>query len=97
MGAENTGTLLDYSFISWRIFKMCYEIFGNFYKCFFYYLLDLISKILYLPIMLGLWIGYTFLGIDGYSIEKMYGKVSKHLTNSFILCLDFILYISKKY
>ena len=71
MGAESTGTLLDYSFKYLGEYLKCVMKFlGNFYKCFFYYLLDLIGKILYLPIMLGLWIGYTFLGIDGYSIEK---------------------------
>jgi len=71
MGAESTGTLLDYSFKYLGEYLKCVMKFlGNFYKCFFYYLLDLIGKILYLPIMLGLWIGYTFIGIDGYPIEK---------------------------
>lgn len=45
------------------------KLLGNIHKCFFYYILDIVGQILYLPARLFLWISNTFFGINLYPFE----------------------------
>jgi len=45
------------------------KLLGNIHKCFFYYILDIIGQIFYLPARLFLWISNTFFGINLYPFE----------------------------
>jgi len=63
-------TLADYNFLYFGRWLACFVKFAqNFFKCFVYYLIDFVGKLLYLPISLGIWIMFTFLGINLYPHE----------------------------
>lgn len=68
---KETSTLVDRSFLLLDTYLQCgLKFLVNFPKCIIFYLLDIIGKLLYLPIILVLWISKFFLGIDLYYIEK---------------------------
>lgn len=46
-----------------------FKLLGNFHKCFFYYILDIIGQLLYLPVRITFWAFKHFLGLDMYPIE----------------------------
>jgi hypothetical protein len=46
------------------------KLLSNFHKCFFYYLLDIVGQLLYLPIRITFWAFKAFLNINMYPIEK---------------------------
>lgn len=64
-------TLYDYNILFFGRYLACFTKFAlNFFKCFVYYLIDFVGKLLYLPVSLTLWLLFTFLAIDLYPIEK---------------------------
>lgn len=64
-------TLSDYNILFFGRYLACFTKFAlNFFKCFVYYLIDFVGKLLYLPVSLGIWIMFTFLGIDLYPHES---------------------------
>jgi len=71
VGFKETNKLVDRSFLLLSTYMQCgLKFLINFPKCIIFYLLDIIGKILYLPIILVLWISKFFLGIDIYYVEK---------------------------
>ena len=77
MGVDETSTLANYSGVFVKSYIDCIEKFiVNLYKCFFYYIIDLFLKILYLPVVFILWIISRF-GVDGYSMERKFWKTMK--------------------
>ena len=68
---KEVQTLADYNFLYFGRWLACFIKFAqNFFKCFVYYLIDFVGKLLYLPVSLGIWIMFTFLGIDLYPHES---------------------------
>ena len=64
-------TLADYNFLYFGRWLACFVKFAqNFFKCFVYYLIDFVGKLLYLPVSFGIWVMFTFLGIDLYPHES---------------------------
>ena len=64
-------TLADYNFLYFGRWLACFVKFSqNFFKCFVYYLIDFVGKLLYLPVSFGIWVMFTFLGIDLYPHES---------------------------
>ena len=46
------------------------QLIGNIHKCFFFYLVDIIGKVLYLPVRIVLWFLKLYFDIDFYPMEK---------------------------
>lgn len=69
------------------------KLLTNFHKCFFYYLIDIVGQLLYLPIRITFWAFNAFLNINMYPIEKqlwdyveifdcfMFSYIGFHLTH----------------
>jgi hypothetical protein len=71
------GVLFLFTFaITWM---MClFKNIANIQTCFFYYVLEIIGQILYLPIRIFLWVFYQF-KIDLYPLEKGFWDVIEYL------------------
>jgi len=68
---EGTGEVLYFSFEYIKTYLTCsIKFIKNFYKCVFFYIIDAIGKLLYLPVRIVMWIMYTFFRLDAYGIEK---------------------------
>lgn len=74
-GFDETATLTNYSFIFFNSYLKCFMKFlTNMHKCFFFYIVDVVGKFLYLPIRVVMWLSKTLLGFDLYSTEKKIWK-----------------------
>lgn len=72
---EETQVFFEYSSLYLGTYLACLVKFIiNFYKCFFYYLVEFIGKIFYLPVLLGIWLINTFIGIDMKPTEQRVWK-----------------------
>lgn len=71
LGLKETSTLMDYTgvFLT-SYFKCGTKFIVNLYKCVFFYIIDIICKILYLPVRIVLWFLKLFLDIDFYPMEE---------------------------
>ena len=72
---EETQVFFEYSSLYLGTYLACLVKFIiNFYKCFFYYLVEFIGKIFYLPVLFGMWLIGTFLKIDMKPTEQRVWK-----------------------
>ena len=70
-GFDETATLTNYSFIFFNSYLKCFMKFlKNMHKCFFFYIVDVVGKFLYLPVRVVMWLSKTLLGFDLYPTEK---------------------------
>ena len=89
LGVDETGTLFNYSAVFLKSYLACIEKFiVNLYKCFFYYIVDLFLKLMYLPVILILWI-FSLFGFDGYSTERKFWNTMKQVDKFFYKNLKF--------
>jgi hypothetical protein len=71
LGLKETSTLMDYTGVFLASYIKCAGKFVvNLYKCVFFYIIDIICKILYLPVRIVLWFLKLFLNIDFYPMEE---------------------------
>lgn len=79
-GFDETGTLTNYSFIFFISYLKCFMKFLlNMHKCFFFYIVDVICKALYLPVRVVMWLSKNLLGFDLYSTEKKIWKGMEYI------------------
>jgi vacuolar-type H+-ATPase subunit H len=71
LGLKETSTLANYTSLFLNTYIKCgIQFIGNIHKCFFFYLVDIIGKVLYLPVRIVLWFLKLYFDIDFYPIEK---------------------------
>ena len=89
LGVDETGTLFNYSAVFFKSYLDCIEKFiVNLYKCFFYYIVDLLLKLMYLPVILILWI-FSLFGFNGYKTERRFWNTMKKVDAFFYQNLKF--------
>lgn len=89
LGVDETGTLFNYSAVFLKSYLDCIEKFiVNLYKCFFYYIVDLLLKLMYLPVILILWI-FSLFGFNGYKTERRFWNTMKKVDAFFYQNLKF--------
>ena len=87
MGFKETSTYVKLSGIyTYNYIECMFKFLRNSYKCFFYYILDLIGKILYIPFSLLFWLSKNLFGIDLYPLETRLWK-SLELINDFVFSI----------
>ena len=90
MGFKETSRYAKLSGIYTHNYIQClFKFLRNSYKCFFYYILDLIGKILYIPFSLLFWLSKTLFGIDLYPIETRTWKFLELINNFVFSTLGF--------
>jgi hypothetical protein len=87
MGFKETSSYAKLSGIyTYNYIQCLFKFLRNSYKCFFYYILDLIGKILYIPFSLLFWLSKNLFGIDLYPLETRLWK-SLELINNFVFSI----------
>jgi len=87
MGFKETSSYAKLSGIyTYNYIQCLFKFLRNSYKCFFYYILDLIGKILYIPFSLLFWLSKNLFGIDLYPVETRIWK-SLELINNFVFSI----------
>lgn len=70
-GFDETAILSNYSIIFFNSYLKCFMKFLlNMHKCFFFYMVDVVCKFLYLPVRIVMWFTKKLLGFDLYHTEK---------------------------
>lgn len=70
-GFDDIGTLLNYSFELVRTYLFCgVKFLQNLHHCIFYYMIDMVLSIMYIPVSFSLWALKFFTGRDLYGLEK---------------------------
>ena len=95
---EGTGEVLYFSFEYIKTYLNCsIKFIKNFYKCVFFYIIDAIGKLLYLPVRILMWVMYTFFRLDTYGIEKQVWDGLENLDTIFFELFGVhIIYYPKK-
>jgi hypothetical protein len=87
---EETQVFFEYSSLYLGTYLACLVKFIiNFYKCFFYYLVEFIGKIFYLPVLFGMWLIGTFIGIDMKPTEQRVWKGLSYFDGIIFVMLGF--------